>query len=328
VTITEVERHFTTVQAGDQHFDDLARTVLAYQRTHCEPYRRYCAALGTETYLPVEAFKHGPLTTFPPEEAELVFHSSGTGRGIPAVHHVRRAAVYERSATAHFRQVFGSDRRVILAHLPHYHERGERSSLVHMVRTLIEHFGAAGSGFFLDDRTLLHRAVDADSTGSPPIMVFGAAFGLLDLVESVPVPLPADAVVIETGGMKTFRREISRASLHERLSEGFGIDRDRVYSEYGMCELLSQAYSRGGEDLYFPPWVCAEVVDPEDPTRVLPDGVPGALAILDLANMYAVSAILTQDRAVRHGDGFRILGRLSHAELRGCNFLLENITDD
>ena len=123
--------------------------------------------------------------------------------------------------------------------------------------------------------------------------------------------------------MKTHRREITRATLYRRLREGFGDA--SVRSEYGMCELLSSCYSRGDGIFHPPPWMRFRVVDPACPFESLEEGREGALAVLDLANVYSASAVLTQDRAVRRGDGFEVLGRLEHAELRGCNFLLDNV---
>ncbi|NNE70272.1 MAG: hypothetical protein HKN29_07890, partial [Rhodothermales bacterium] len=143
------------------------------------------------------------------------------------------------------------------------------------------------------------------------------------LLERAPIPLPSDALVIETGGMKTYRRAVPRDVLHERLLQGYGLERRQLWSEYGMCEMLSQCYAPSGGLFVTPPWVEARVVDPERPDREMPDGEAGALAITDLANVHSCSFLLTQDRAVRRRDGFEVLGRLSGAELRGCNHLLE-----
>ena len=157
--------------------------------------------------------------------------------------------------------------------------------------------------------------------------MFGAAFGLLDLLEAGPNPLPAGSTVVETGGMKTHRREIGREELHDRLAAGFGVPLHRVLSEYGMAELLSQCWTDDTGWFVAPPWMRFEIIDPEDGRTPLPDGKPGALALFDMANIHTVSNILTQDRAVSEGHRFRILGRLDAAELRGCNFLLESASE-
>lgn len=303
-------------------FDEMAEAVFRFQKEKNRVYGRYCNTKNAVPFLPVEAFKYVPVTTFPPEEAEHVFESSGTGSGRTSKHYVKSLALYEHVATAHFEAVFGSGPFTLVAHLPAYAAQGERSSLLYMVDAFIRRYGDEKSGFFLDDRTPLDEAMAYSRREGTPFILFGAAFGLLDLIEEAPVRLPEGARVIETGGMKTHRREIGRGELHARLSEGLGVREEQVYSEYGMCELMSQCYTRGGRRFYPPPWVRFQVVDPEDPTREVPEGEPGALALFDLANLYTVSALLTKDRALRRGAGFEVLGRLSQAELRGCNFLL------
>jgi hypothetical protein len=308
-------------------FGAAADAVLAYQRDNNPVYNRYCKKRqsGNEPhYLPVEAFKHIPVTTFPPENAEHIFESSGTGRGTPSRHYVRSLDLYERVTAAHFQSVFGQGPFTFVAHLPGYADNGKTSSLLYMVDHLIYRFGDVESGFFLDDRELLHVAIGHSRASGSPFLLFGAAFGLLDLVEDQRVALPEGAVVIETGGMKTHRQEITRDALHARLADGFSIDESQVYSEYGMCELMSQCYTRGDHIFYPPPWMRFQIMDPEDPRQPVSDGEVGALALFDLANVYTVSPLLTEDRAVRVGNGFNVLGRLSDAELRGCNFLVES----
>lgn len=317
------ERIFA-LQAGDTAgFDALWREVFAFQQAHCATYARYCKTIGAEypPYLPIDAFKHVPVTTFPPAAADLVFKSSGTGQGARATHYIKDRSLYERAFTTHFLHLFGQGPFTLMAHLPHYVQMGSTSSLLYMVAHLVSRFGNAHSGFFLEERTKLGNAIHAHPMDN--FMLFGAAFGLLNLVEQKPIQLPEGALVIETGGMKTYRREITRDDLQRRLAAGFGIPASRVWSEYGMCELLSQCYTRGGAVFYPPPWMRFEIMDPENPLQPQKHGLPGALAVIDLANLYSVSAILTQDRAIQRGDGFEVLGRLQGAELRGCNFLLE-----
>ncbi|MDA0873576.1 MAG: hypothetical protein O3C45_00795, partial [Bacteroidetes bacterium] len=155
--------------------------------------------------------------------------------------------------------------------------------------------------------------------------LFGAAFGMLDLMEGGNVSLPTGSTIIETGGMKTHRREIGRQELHARLAGGFDVPEDRVMSEYGMAELLSQCWTDADGWFVAPPWMRFEVIDPEDGLTPVPDGTSGALALFDMANIHTVSHILTEDRAEAQGNRFRILGRLNAAELRGCNFLIESV---
>lgn len=315
--------------AEPELFAAAAETVLAYQRGRNRVYGRYCKKTHTTRwqkapYLPVEAFKHVPVTTFPADEAEHVFESSGTGRGVPSKHYVRDLSLYERVAAHAFAREFGAGPFTFVAHLPGYADHGERSSLLYMVDRLIRRYGDAHSGFFLEDRSPLHAAIAHSTAADTPFLLFGAAFGLLDLLDEEPVPLPEGAMVIETGGMKTYRREIDRSALHARLADGFGVPTANVRSEYGMCELMSQCYTRGHHVFFPPPWVRFRIVDPEQPDRPQPEGTSGALALFDLANVHTASALLTEDHAVRVGEGFKVLGRLSEAELRGCNFLVES----
>ena len=324
VTIDQVVQEFTTLQPDrPDRFDAMAGAVRAFQLEHNAVYRRFVEAEGG-TYLPIEAFKHVPVVSFPVEEARHVFESSGTGRGQPSRHFVRDLEVYGRSFSRHFEAVVGAGPFTFLAHLPQYAQRGQWSSLLFMVDRLIWRRGDDASGFFLDDTDFLEAGIRHSRESGHRLILFGAAFGLLALIERQSFALPDDALVIETGGMKTFRREIGRDALHAHLAKGFGLPREQVWSEYGMCELFSQCYTRGGRVFFPPPWMRFEVVDPELPERVQPEGTPGALAVTDLANLYSCSFLLTQDRAVRRGDGFEILGRLADAELRGCNFLLES----
>lgn len=310
MTIAETEARFTGLNREGRAFSEIERTLESYQRTHCEVYRRF-----GEKYLPVSSFKHAEIATFPVSEAERVFISSATGSGLQSRHYVRRLAVYEASVCAAFEAVFGKGPCTIWAHLPGY---STESSLVCMLKILIQQYGDEGSQFFLASE--LPSSPDTES----PLVLFGAAFGLLTLIESGPWQLPQSARVVETGGMKTHQREITRRELHTRLAEGFGIQEDQVWSEYGMCELLSQAYTQGGPVYMPPPWMRVQVVDPYNPKQILSDGQPGLLAVTDLANIHTVSSILTEDLGVSHGEGFEVLGRFPGSALRGCNFLLES----
>jgi hypothetical protein len=174
-----------------------------------------------------------------------------------------------------------------------------------------------------DSAELAERITFAAGTPPVPVVLIGAAFALLDMAESNPVDLGPGAVIIETGGMKTRRKEITREALHAGLATGFGIPRTNVWSEYGMCELFSQAWARGSQWFECPPWMSFEIVDPADPDRGLEPGRPGLLALTDLANLHTASNLLTEDLAVSDGSRFSVLGRATGAPLRGCNFLFE-----
>ncbi len=223
-------------------------------------------------------------------------------------------AVYEASVCAMFESVFGEGPFTIWAYLPEY---VSESSLVNMLRILIRRYGHHDSTFLLGD------SLPTIESHAPPLIFFGAAFGLLHLVESNRFKLPSNARIVETGGMKTHQRELTRPELHAKLASGFGLQEESIWSEYGMCELLSQAYAQGGVIYYPPPWMRVEIVDPFEHDQTLSEGEPGLLAITDLANMHSVSSILTEDFGVKRGDGFEVLGRFSGSDLRGCNFLIE-----
>ncbi len=308
MTIADIATRFTEIHSPHE-FQEFEDVVEVYQREHCQVYRRF----GYK-YLPVEAFKHADVVTFPPTDAEKVFLSSSTGGKDRSRHYVRYASIYEASVTTSFASVFGQGPFTIWAYLPDY---AQESSLVSMMKILMHHYGGDQSQFFLGN-ALPNITLDAS-----PLVFFGAAFGLLNLADNDDTFLPDNARIIETGGMKTHRREITRRELHVQLAEGFGIPVHQVWSEYGMCELLSQAYAQGGPIYYPPPWMRVEVVDPEDPNHLLPEGRQGLLAVTDLANLYTVSSLLTEDLGVKRGDGFEVLGRQSGTALRGCNFLLD-----
>jgi len=322
--IDDIAQRFHTLNPDDrQQFERWSERVLAFQREFNPVY----SAFEGYVHLPVEAFKLASVCTFPSEESEAVFQSSATKGMGRSNHYVKSLDVYRRSLLTGFDLAHASwsanpgegldqTQPVILGHLPAY---ADSSSLVYMVNTLVAARGAEGSGLFLDDTTLLAHAC-ADKR---PVVLIGAAFGLLDLIDSGAWRLPAGSIVVETGGMKTHRKEMRRADLHDQLAAGLGIGLDRVRSEYGMCELMSQAWS--DEDGWFawPPWVQFSVRHPDRPEVQVDDGTEGILAVFDLANCYSCSAILTEDIAVREADRFRILGRQSDRPLRGCNFLLE-----
>lgn len=314
LTIGEVAETFTHVTP--ETFDAYARVVKAHQAAHAPFYAPF-AEDGLP--LPVEAFKHSGITTFDESSAERVFMSSGTGSGVRSRHPVKHLSVYERAVLAGFDRAYGDDRWVLVAYLPQY---APESSLVYMTRLLMQRRAGEGSGWMLEDADVLYRAIEQAEAESRRLMLLGAAFGLVDFVERETVTLPASSIVIETGGMKTHRREMSREELRGTLSAGFGVPAQHIRSEYGMCELMSQAYSDASGLFQPPPWLQVRVVDPMDPTQDLPDGEAGVLRLFDLANCYTVSDLVTQDVAVKHGSGFEVRGRLSKAELRGCNHLV------
>lgn len=320
----------------DAAFDGLARAAFEHQTGWGGVYATFADGVPWRCWraaplLPIAAFCLAPVTAFNPSEAEAVFVSSGTtaqtGQS-PARHHVRSLDLYRSLSAEGFRRALGAGPVVLACHLPGYAERGAASSLVSMADHLVATVGAEGSGFFLDDTAPFERALVASRATGTPLLLLGAAFGLLDLAETGRWRLPPGARVIETGGMKTRRRELPRSDLHAALADGFGLGVDRIGSEYGMAELTSQGWAVSGGRYAAPPWMRVRALDPaafdRGEMRDAARGTPGRLAVVDLGNVYSAPFLATDDRAIVHADGtFEVLGRMPDTSLRGCNFLLD-----
>lgn len=312
---------------GATSFNEEALRLFRYQVMHCAPYRIFCQALGrteAETveeipYLPIGAFKtHEVRSTS--DAIALTFKSSGTTGMSRSTHHISTPSIYEQSFVSHFEACYGpAESLCILALLPSYLEQGE-SSLVYMADHLIKKSGDVDSGFFLHDlQTLedrLRRLKDSPRQG----LLIGVSYALLDLAERHP-NVPKDLIVMETGGMKGRREELIREELHRRLSEGLGVS--LIHSEYGMTELLSQAYSLGDGRFHCPPWMQVRARQTDDPLSPAPMGRTGGLNIIDLANQESCAFIATDDLGRVHADGsFEVLGRFDRSDVRGCNLMV------
>ncbi len=326
--------------SDDKSFEEKARQVFQYQYENNPVYQRFCEALGTNTenischpeldsgsqeipLLPIKAFKDAVVTTQPDGEPELIFKSSGTSGMERSVHHVADKSLYNQSILKGFQQFYDLDDTVIWAYTPGYAEN-PHSSLIYMIQHLIEQDNSGLSRFLPLDEPLNSNAVAEVERQKKQLIIFGAAFGLLDLLELEAVKLPSKSIVIETGGMKTHRREITKKELHKRLASGFGLNGNRIHSEYGMAELLSQAYATGGQWFRTPPWMQVSVHNSDNPAEQLPPHEEGLIGVIDLANVYSCSFLLTGDRGVMDGEGrFKVLGRWNPKDLRGCNFLIE-----
>jgi hypothetical protein len=206
-----------------------------------------------------------------------------------------------------------------LALLPGYADN-PNSSLIYMADNLIRQTGHRDSGFYLDNRKALVEKLRELEGKKQKTLLLGVGFALLDLAEAFPMNLE-HTVVMETGGMKGRREEMTRVELHQRLQDGLGVE--RVHSEYGMAELLSQAYSRGNGFFHTPPWMRIWIRDPDDPFEYVDTGVSGGINIIDLANLYSCPFIETRDIGKKHPDGsFEVLGRFDHSDIRGCSLLV------
>ena len=299
--------------------------VFRFQAEKCAPYRQYIELLGVEPsdvcriedipFLPIELFKVRDVYCGE-QEPEKVFTSSSTTGQTPSRHLMQSLALYERAFTRAFEQFYGKvEGWSIYGLLPNYLQR-EGSSLVYMVDRLISRCGSGG--FYLDEYEKLIADMEADAK---PKILLGVSYALWDLAEQY-APKLKNTVVMETGGMKGRREELPKAEFHKILTTAFGVE--KIHSEYGMAELTSQAYSSGDGVFYAPPWMRVMARDVNNPLRVLPVGSRGALNIIDLANLSSCAFIATQDVGRVSDDGaFTVEGRLSGAEVRGCNLLVQ-----
>jgi hypothetical protein len=311
-----------------QEFNELCLRIFRLQSTTNPIYRDFLTLLNVDPYsvhtpehipfLPVDFFKtHRVVSGDFPDDSQ-VFTSSGTTGSVQAKHHVVDLVLYEKSFIKAFESFYGSPETYrILALLPSYLERSG-SSLIYMVNELIRKSGDADSGFFLNDTIELRRILAGDP-GRKTLLI-GVSFALLDLVEKGPVE-SQNLMVMETGGMKGRRKEMIRAELHEILKAGFKVD--EIHSEYGMTELLSQAYSSGDGKFHSPPWMKILIRDTQDPLSPVPHGRTGAINVIDLANLHSCSFISTSDLGRLHEDGsFEVLGRMDYSDIRGCNLMV------
>ena len=311
--------------ATDQEFEREALRLFRFQAEHCKPYAEYVRLLGVEPsqvsrtedipMLPIEIFKSHKVYCGD-AEPQIVFSSSATTGMVQSHHYVADVALYERAFTEAFRQFYGNEKECsIYALLPSYLER-EGSSLVYMAERLIASCG--GGGFYLHDYEKLLQDMARDPH---PKILLGVTYALLDLAENY-APHLENTVVMETGGMKGRRKELPKSELHKILCSAFGVE--RIHSEYGMAELLSQAYSFGEGVFRTPKWMRVLVRDVNDPFARLASNRRGGLDIIDLANRDSCAFIATQDMGVRFEDGsFRIEGRISNSDIRGCNLLVQ-----
>ncbi|MFI3316929.1 MAG: acyltransferase [Rikenellaceae bacterium] len=308
-----------------QEFEREALELFRFQALECEPFARYLRLIGCDAdaarsledlrYMPLELFKTCDVYCGK-EPAEKVFTSSSTTGSVPSRHMMADLAIYEAAFIKGFEEFYGDlSQWSIYGLLPSYLER-EGSSLIYMVEKMIERCGSGG--FYLHNHDQLLR--DMQSDGKPKILL-GVSYALWGLVESH-APKLLNTIVMETGGMKGHREEISKAQLHEILCTGFGVD--KIHSEYGMAELTSQAYSKGENRFFAPPWMRVLLREPNDPFAILSGQGRGAINIIDLASRFSCAFIQTEDMGRIYSDGsFSVDGRVSHSEVRGCNLLVQ-----
>ncbi len=309
---------------GSDEFENAAMEIFRFQARHCPPYRDYLQAVGIEPgavknaaeipFLPIELFKTHRVYCGA-EEPETLFTSSSTDGSGESKHYVARVADYEKTYTRAFELFYGPAAEwSIYALLPSYLER-EGSSLVRMADGLM-HQGCGGGFYLYDhDKLMFDIAVDCGKK-----ILLGVSYALLDLAERGE-KLPQGTVVMETGGMKGRREEMPKGKMHEVLCRAFGMQ--EIHSEYGMAELMSQAYSAGQGVFRTPPWMKVSVRDLGDPFDVRATG-RGGINITDLANINSCAFIQTQDIGTVSADGsFTVDGRAAKSDIRGCNLLVQ-----
>ncbi|CAN5404959.1 acyltransferase [soil metagenome] len=322
--------NLTDVTAAN--FNRVALDIFQFQYQHNQVYQQFCNALHVNPasiteinqipFLPVAFFKTHTITTSLFEPA-AIFESSGTTQTINSKHFVKDIVLYEESFNAAFRLFYGDPKDwCIIALLPSYLERNN-SSLVMMADKLIEQSAHPQSGFYLHDLEKLNDTIARLESQQQKTLLLGVTFALLDFAEQYPMHLQY-TTIMETGGMKGRRKEMTRQEVHDILCSSFKVG--VIHSEYGMTELLSQAYSAGHGIFSCPPWMKVLVREEDDPLTVLSANkenmVSGAVNAIDLANIYSCSFIATDDAAKLYPDeSFEILGRLDHSDIRGCSLL-------
>ncbi|MES2278686.1 MAG: acyl transferase [Bacteroidota bacterium] len=313
----------------EQQFADAALQAFRHQARHCDVYRQFIAGLRVDVgsidvvekipFLPISFFKsHRVLSSTEP--IQVTFTSSGTTGMITSSHYVTDVNWYVESFRRAFTLFYGDiTGYCVLALLPSYLER-EGSSLIYMAQDLITQSNNPDSGFYLYNHAELSEQLKRQQQNGKPTLLIGVTFALLDFIEQYPIKSP-ELIVMETGGMKGRRKEMIREELHHDLCRGFGVD--MIHSEYGMTELLSQAYSKGEGIFTCPPWMRVITRDTNDPLSLTGTNRTGGINVIDLANINSCCFIATQDlgRVAANGS-FEVLGRFDHSDVRGCNLLV------
>ena len=314
---------------SDTDFKEVALEVFKYQFENNGVYRSFCDLLYIHPvdvktveqipFLPIEFFKSREILSSR-NEVQETFTSSGTTGSLTSKHLVTDISWYKESYTKGFEHFYGPiEDYTVLALLPNYLER-TGSSLTYMVDDFIKKSKSTESGFYLNNiDELAEKLISLDKKGNK-ILLLGVSFALLDLVEKHQFTL-TNTIVMETGGMKGRRKEITREELHKILVKGFGIE--KIHSEYGMTELLSQGYSKGDGVFDCPPWMKILTRDTDDPLSILPNSKSGGINVIDLANYNSCSFIATQDLGkIYDKNSFSILGRFDNSDIRGCNLMV------
>lgn len=312
-----------------EEFNQQALAVYHHQASHNPVYAKYLSTLNHHVdeapslasipFLPIRFFKSHQVITGD-KQYQTIFKSSGTTGTTTSNHYIKDITLYEKSFLESFELFYGNpEQYCILGLFPSYLER-EDSSLVFMANRLIKESRHPESGFYLKDIKGLVEIIKKLEKAQQPTILFGVSFALLALAENYTLNLK-HTTIIETGGMKGRRKEITRQELHGILTSRLKVK--KIHSEYSMTELLSQAYSKGDGRFQTPPWMKILVRDPYDPFSYMPPGKTGGINIIDLANIHSCAFIETQDLGRVYEDGtFEVMGRFDESDIRGCNLLI------
>jgi hypothetical protein len=315
--------------ATHKAFQKMALKVFRFQYENNEVYQTFANHLNKTPenvksledipFLPIEFFKTKSILSSK-EPIQAIFSSSGTSGAQTSKHYVTDLDFYNESFKTAFSQFYGAvENYVILALLPSYQER-EGSSLIAMVEDFIQHSEHPESGFYLNENEKLAQTLAKLDNTCENVILIGVTYALLDFVADYPLELK-NTIIMETGGMKGRRKELIREEVHEILKKGFGVA--TIHSEYGMTELLSQAYSFGKGIFECPPWMSVLIRDPEDALSYVADGKTGGINVIDLANINSCAFIATQDLGKKNPNhSFEVLGRFDHSDIRGCNLMV------
>ncbi len=321
--------------ASTDNFNELALELFNYQHQHNTIYRKFCDSLKINAakvdsinkipFLPISFFKTHEVKTGEFESSN-VFESSGTTQFITSKHFIKDIDLYQKSFNTCFEKFYGLPKnKCILGLLPAYLER-KNSSLVLMADELIKASNNPLSGFYLYDHEKLHRTILHNELLKLPTLLIGVTYALLDFAEAYPMQL-RHTIVMETGGMKGRREELTRAEVHAQLQKQLGIS--LVHSEYGMTELLSQAYSKGDGIFHCPGWMKIVLRDEDDPFHIITaadvqnKAQTGLINVIDLANIHSCSFIATEDVGKLHAnESFEVLGRSDSSDMRGCSLMV------
>ncbi len=310
-------------------FEDVALRIFKYQAEFVPVYAEFVKHLGIQPsqveriedipFLPIEFFKSHQVSV-PMDNSSIVFSSSGTTGTITSKHHVKDISLYEHSFNKAFELFYGDvSNYMVIALLPSYLERGG-SSLIYMYDQLIKNSKDERSGFYLNEFEKI-KSIIQENEGFKKVLLIGVTYALLDFAEQFPFAME-NCIVMETGGMKGRRKEMLREEVHAILCEAFHIS--NVHSEYGMTELLSQAYSNGKGIFRTPPWMKILIRETQDPFAYQKFERSGGINIIDLANVHSCAFIASKDLGKQYADErFEVIGRFDDAEIRGCNLLVQ-----